>query len=181
MACSPTGNACTYTHQTPDPLLCGPLLLPGGIFALYALICRAAGIQPGGGSLAHEADMSLTQYSGSRGGRDSGAGYRAAPASEPGTPLSAASATDPSGLRARWTEWRLRTATNARGERRRADGHAAAGAPLPCLCSPKCSSPGPASKLLSTHHTVSHSPQRLWGAATGHAPYCWQWRWWRAA
>ena len=35
----------------------------GGIFALYALICRGAGLRPGSSSQMHEADLGLGQYS----------------------------------------------------------------------------------------------------------------------
>lgn len=48
-------------HSLPLPLPLTPVRVPGGIFALYAVICRAAGIQHGSQAV-HEADLSLSQY-----------------------------------------------------------------------------------------------------------------------
>ncbi|KAI3432754.1 hypothetical protein D9Q98_004295 [Chlorella vulgaris] len=81
----------------------------GGVFALYALLCRATGIQGGGTSLVHEADLSLRQYS-------SGTAATPAAGSAPSeaTNGGVASRACGVGFAAKWNRSRLAVADRAR-------------------------------------------------------------------
>lgn len=92
----PAGSGLPRSVPVGPPMPCAPPPA-GGIFALYALICRAAGIRSAG-SLAHEADLSLSQYT------------RA-----PAEPAGASAGAHRGGLCAAYDGWRRRVAARARG------------------------------------------------------------------